>query len=260
MSYFLKSFQLALAAALMAQTKVQVVYGDEGFARNVETGPHVQILEDPSGDIFDKAPTTQGGESPSRFRKQVGILVKVKGASPKSGATLADHRGIVDALVDLIVIATEEIAHQHAQTIGEFSGTTVDDLSDDAGSNPSFAYYQLKFKWVRGVNKAKSIAALVGIGVDRSVIAHRMVIPPTDGAAITAKSGDTVTVGGLAGIDSSFVGKTLTLDGGASEGNRGDFPIVTVVDASNVTITNANASIDTGLSWAVSDDEPAQES
>lgn len=259
MSYFLKDFAVALALALTAQTKVQVVYGDEGFARSFETGPHVQVLEDPAGDVFTKAPTTQTGVQPSRFRKQVGVLIKVKGASTKSGATLADHRGVVDALADLIVIATEEISHQYKQTIGDFAGATIDDQSDGAGANPAFASYELKFKWLRGVNKAKALTNFAA-SFDNGVIAHRMVIPTTDGAAITAKVVDTVTVGGLAGIDASFVGKTLTLDGGASEGNRGDFPIVTVLDDSSVQITNANASVDTGLSWAVSDDEPAQES
>jgi len=256
-TYFLKSFTVALAAALTAQTKAQVVYGDEGFARSHESGPHVQVLEDPSGDVYAKAPTTQGGAQPSRYRKQVGILIKIKGASSKSGANLHDHRGVVDALADLIVIAVEEISHQHKQQIGDIAGTTIDDLSDEAGANPAFAYYQLKFKWVRGVNKAKALEALAA-SFDTGIIAHRMVIPTTPGAAITDKTDDTITVSGLAGIDASFVGKTLTLDGGASVGNRGDFPIVTVIDDTSVTITNANASIDTGLTWAVSDDEPAQ--
>ena len=65
---------------------------------------------------------------------------------------------------------------------------------------------------------------------------------------------------GLDGIDASFVGKTLTLAGGAAAANDGDFAIATVIDGTSVTIANPNASVDTGLVWSVSDDEPAQES
>jgi hypothetical protein len=257
-SCFLKDLTDALAAQITPQTKVKVVYGDEGFGRVVESGPHVQILEDPGGDEFDKAPTTQGGATPSRFRKWTGVLVRIKGASSKPGAKLADHRGVVEAIADLVVVSVEEVAHAHSQNVRNITGTTVDDLTDDIGDNAASAYYQLRFKYARALNKAKAISALEGLVVDRSVIAHRMVIAPTDGSAITSVS--PVVVNGLAGIDPSFVGKTLTLDGGTAVGNRGDFSIDTVLDDSSVQITNANASIDTGLSWAVSDDEPAQES
>lgn len=260
MTYFLKSFTDDLATSLKAQTKVAVVYGDEGFARVVESGPHVQVLEDPAGDVFDKAPTTQGGTTPSRFRKQAGVLVRIRGASGKSGATLADHRGVVDALADLIAISAEEIAHSHKLDVTSMLGTTVDDQTDDVGQNPASAYYQLRFKIVRGINKAKAIEALQGAVASSSVIAHRMVIATTAGASITNVAAGVATVSGLEGLDASFVGKTLTLAGGANAPNRGDFPIATVIDATSVTIANPNASIDSGLTWAVSDDEAAQES
>lgn len=259
MSCFLSLFTAALAASLATQTKAKVVYGDEGFERTVETGPHVQVLDDPAGDMFGGAPTTQGGSDPTRYRKSTAVLIRIKGASSKPGATIADHRGVVEALTDLVVITMQEVAHApgHSLTVQNITGNVVDNVADEVGTNPASAEYEIRCKIVRGVNKEKSIAALSGLLVGREVIAHRMVIPTTPGAAITAFASNIATVGGLAGIDSSFVGKTLTLDGGAASGNRGDFPIATVIDDTSVTISNPNASIDSGLTWAVSDDEDA---
>lgn len=257
MSCFLALFTVAIAAQLATQTKAQVVYGDEGFGRVVESGPHVQVLDDPSGDDFELAPTTQGGSSPSRYRKWTGVLVRFKGASTKPGAKLADHRGVVEALCDLFVISAKELAHSKKLEIRNVAGAVVEDIANEVGTNPASAEYQLRFQCARALNKAKAVSALQGLLLSSEVIAHRQVIPPTLGASITTIVNGVVTVGGLAGIDASFVGKMLTLSGSLAE-NDGDFEITAVVDAATVQITNANASIESDLTWSVSDDEDAQ--
>lgn len=257
MSCVLALFTAALATAITPQTKAKFVYGDEGFGRETEEGPHVQVIDDPAGDTYEIAPTTQGGDKPSRFRKWAGVIVRIKGASSKSGATLADHRGLVEALADVLVISLPEVAHAHKLNVRSITGAVVEKQDDDLGTNPASAYYQIRFQLERPLNKKKSLEILAA-DIENGVIAHRMIVPLTEGAWISAFVGDVATISGLSGIDASFVGKTLTLAGGEAEGNRGDFPIASVIDATSVTITNANASIDTGLTWAVSEDEPAQ--
>ncbi len=262
MSCFLSLLTAEIAAQLAPLTKAKIVYGDEGFGRVVESGPHIQVLDDPTGDAFGGAPTTQGGSTPTRFRKATGVLVRIKGASSKSGATLADHRGVVEALSDLFVITIQEVAHApgHSLDVVDITGNVVDDLTDEVGANPASAEYTLRCKVVRGLNKAKAVEALTGLVVEREIIAHRLVVAPTEGAEITAVAAGVATVGGLSGIDASYVGKTLTLAGGTVAANAGDFIITAVIDSATVQITNAAASIDSGLTWSVSDDELAQES
>jgi hypothetical protein len=262
-SCFLSLLTAAIAAQLAPQTKAKIVYGDEGFGRVVESGPHIQVLDDPTGDTFGGAPTTQGGSTPTRYRKATGVLVRIKGASSKPGATIKDHRGVVEALTDLLVITIQEVAHApgHSLDVIDITGNVVDDLTDEVGANPASAEYTLRCKVVRGLNKAKAVEALTGLVVEREIIAHRLVVAPTEGASITAvAAGGVATVGGLSGIDASYVGKTLTLTGGTVAANAGDFIITAVIDSATVQITNAAASIDSGLTWSVSDDELAQES
>jgi hypothetical protein len=258
-SYFLAALTYAIAAQLTPQTKVKIVYGDEGFGRVVESGPHIQVLEDPSGDLFEVPPTIQSGSEPTRYRKWTGVLVKFKGASTKPGAKIADHRGVVEALADLFVVTLQEVAHSNKQKVQAIAGTTVDDYTDEVGTNPSSAYYQLRFQYCRALNKEKSLVALEGLLVGKAVIAHRLVVAPTPYATVTSVVTGVATVGGLSGIDASFVGKTLTLSGGSVAGNAGSFPIASVIDDATVTIANASAGVDTNLTWSVSDDEAAQE-
>lgn len=260
MSYFLADVVVALAAILAPQTNAQIVYGEEGFNRVVESGPHVQVLEDPAGDVFELAPTTQGGADPSRYRKWTGVLIKFKAESSKSGATIADHRGIVEALVDVVVVSLQELAHSHKHNVRNMAGAFIVNPFDADDLSPSTAYYELRFQYARALNVTAAVGALTGLVVGRSVIAHRLVVPPTPGASITGVTSGVATVGGLAGIDDAYVGRTLTLTGGSNAGNDGDFVITAVVDDATVQITNSNASVDTDLTWSVSDDEAAQES
>jgi hypothetical protein len=57
----------------------------------------------------------------------------------------------------------------------------------------------------------------------------------------TATGPGSLTLSGLSGLTAAYVGKSITLSGAFDGGNNGSFPIVSVLSATQVTITNANA-------------------
>ena len=68
-------------------------------------------------------------------------------------------------------------------------------------------------------------------------------------ATVASNAGGTVTLTGLSGMTAADVGNYLTLSGAANAGSNGIFQIVSVVDATSVTIQNAQAVVNDQVAW-----------
>jgi len=70
------------------------------------------------------------------------------------------------------------------------------------------------------------------------------------GAAISTFNAGVSTLTGLTGMTANSVGNFLTVSGAASPGNNGTFLIVSFVDATSVTVSNAaGVAPDSGIAW-----------
>ena len=246
MSSFLGDMTLKIGAAIVAMGVLadpsQCFFGREGFTREIESGPVVQVLHDPAGDAYDYQSARQGAAS--RFRRWTGVVVNFWGSSSKSGATTEDHIEALDGLVDAFALKLVEQAHKLTFEVRNLVGRVV--LEDETNPDADMfgARYEMRFQLSRGVNETAAAQAaanlvtkqvIVVVGQDGGVLASGAA------ASIPALAGGLATLAGLAGITSDMVGQAVVVSGAASSPNNGTFRVVAFVDATSVQIANPSA-------------------
>lgn len=244
MSAILDSLAAALSTALAgANLPAEVFFGREGFTREIESGPTIQILYDAGGDTYEAGSARQG-DAATRFTKWTGAFVNVWGSSSKSGATESDHKEAVEALVDMFLMKLLEIAHTNKLALRNLRGSFIVPDSDAPDGDAFGAHYTVQFQLGRGLNETAAMKAAADLTPMQTVIVSAPSAPDlASGAAasVTAAGAGLSTLAGLAGITSDMVGLLLVMSGSASASNDGKFRIAAYIDATSVQIENAAA-------------------
>lgn len=268
MSSFLGDLAQKMGALLLASgfplVTQGVVFGHEGFDRETETGPYVQILQDPAGDAYE-AGTAQQGPSATVI-KYCGVLVHFQASSSKPGATEDDHVAALELLTDAFVFNLVALSHHAKVRLRNLKSATVE--VDMQASQPT-AKMTMQCQIGRGVNRPAPQTASSAI-LPKMVIRARepsstepsaTALASGTHAAIDSLSGDGATLTGLGGVDAAWVGLDLVVTGAASDPNNGTFRIRSVVDATSVIAINGAAvapDVNNGsIAWRIERSETA---
>lgn len=238
-----------------------VIFGREGFSRETETGPYVQLLTDPAGDAYE-AGTAQQNDATTVI-KFCGVLVHFQASSPKPGATEDDHVEAIDALVDAFAFHLVAQCHHSRVRLRNMRSSEVEVVLD--ASQPC-ARQDMQFQIGRGVNRPLPKVAGQAVAPKQTVIVTGPII---DGAPLTVVSGGAAsvsasspaTIAGLAGVTDDLAGLNIIVSGADTSANNGTFRILSVVDATSVTIANPDAvspdANDGAIVWSIVRSETA---
>lgn len=233
-----------------------VIFGREGFTRDIPQRPRVHVLYDDAGDVYEPPGTVRGFGNGNTWSKWTGVFVHIMGASNVSGATEDDHKAVVEALVDAFVVTLQVIAHKNRNLVRDMKGAFLPPLEDAPAEYGS--RYELQFQYGRAVIEIPTVKTTsTAIPAQSQTTVSTTQPPSTLGsgavASVTAADGTKATIGGLTGMQASDVALVLTIAGGASSGNNGRFRITDFVDAATVKIANPSAVAPDGfnghLSW-----------
>lgn len=266
MSSFLGSFADKMGALLVADgfplIQSNVIFGREGFTRETEAGPYVQVLTDPAGDAFEAGTAQQGNAT--TLVKFCGVLVHFQASSPKAGASEDDHIEAIDALTDAFAFHLVALSHHARCRLRNVKSSEVEIVLDAA---QPCARVDMQFQIGRGVNRPDPVVAGAAILPKQQVIVTGPVIDGevvdmlTGSAASVLDASPAATIGGLADVDDSMAGFNIVISGAATLSNNGTFRILSVIDATSVTIQNPDAvspdANDGAIVWSIVRSETA---
>lgn len=239
-----------------------VIFGREGFTREIPQRPRVQVLYDDAGDTYEPAGSVRGTGQQALWWCFEGALAHIIGASNVNGATEDDHKAFVKALVDDFIALLLIVAHGKTNIVRNVKGAFLP--PDDDAPAEYGARYDLRLELGRAVTdpRAQKAARTDLIASPQGLlVAPQTNVPNITGAlaSITAVSGGKATVTGLAGISPSVVGLVMSLAGASAPKNNGTFAITDYVDAATVNVANPNATAPDGfnghLLWTIQNAE-----
>jgi hypothetical protein len=255
MSSFLGDFARRMGVYLLSVSfplqGMGVVFGQEGFNRDAEDGPYVQVLNDPGGDAYE-AGTAQQGAATTMIKYQ-GVLVHFQAASSKAGATEDDHVQALESLVDAFVYETVVLCHKYKCRLRNMRSTQVVVGSVGANATQQVAKLDMQLQIGRGINQPEpttgsgvavknSLSGLTPSSSNTPGVLTPEVLYSGDAASMGALTDAGATITGLElGASDDCAGLTLIITGAATPANNGAFRIQLWNDDTSVNIINAAA-------------------
>lgn len=138
-------------AALQARgVPVRCVAGPE-LAQSTGYARERIVLEHDGGDTFG-GPRSQRENPRARFNRSVGAVMRIYARSSAAGATVQEHRGRAEEILDHAMIVLDNVIRGTRKSTWAITGGGFEDTADLGGSDArAGALYVLRFAYDRAV-------------------------------------------------------------------------------------------------------------